>query len=231
MEILEYIETHKKEIDERNRILSEATKAIEDHPYSFLYTPEVRRAFEMIGKETPPEAGTAKHSFPAYMVKDKEKLFLLPLHVILEQEQGQKVISVDWFIPGDSKAGDFLYELLKALDELPESKIPSAEEVDQIKQKYPMDALIRVHPKDDYLKPGIYKIRRVDDIGQIHVKESGIAVIPDIDEIEILNYQCWQCGKKYDGDPIYFVANKHVTLCEDCANRYDPEKGLFMTEE
>ena len=75
---------------------------------------------------------------------------------------------------------------------------PTRTEVDRIKDKYPPGTKIHATVNDLQLKTGDYTVDFVDDAGQIHIKESGLAVNPQIDKVE---YICSVCGKRFHYPP------------------------------
>ena len=75
---------------------------------------------------------------------------------------------------------------------------PTRTEVDRIKDKYQPGTKIHATVNDPQLKTGDYTVDFVDDAGQIHTKESGIAVNPQVDKVE---YVCNTCGKAFDYPP------------------------------
>ena len=61
---------------------------------------------------------------------------------------------------------------------------PNREEVDRIKKLYPEGTKLMVDFMDDIqgISSGtIVTVLLVDDIGQIHLKESGLALVPKVD--------------------------------------------------
>lgn len=61
---------------------------------------------------------------------------------------------------------------------------PNREEVDRIKKLYPEGTKVMVDFMDDIqgISSGtIVTVLLVDDIGQIHLKESGLALVPKVD--------------------------------------------------
>ena len=60
----------------------------------------------------------------------------------------------------------------------------SREEIEAIKKMYPKGTVIIIDHMDDYQAPSPGTkgtVRTVDDIGQIHCQEFGLAVIPGVD--------------------------------------------------
>ena len=118
----------------QNKILA-ATEAIWDNPDKFLSTPdflELIKALKSTEGKSPMDRITA--GFPAKMLKDKEKLKLLPLPVKIEKHPeitgtDEDLLVFDWF-PNESGtpkeaekivgvAYEFVEELIKALDKMP----------------------------------------------------------------------------------------------------------------
>lgn len=180
-------------------ILKEATKAITAHPYNFLYAPEVQRAFRALEqgiKERTEDTDTLVISIPAEKAGNADRLKQLPLPVTDGKDSnGIRTISFDWFsLPEDRTgfadvAGGFVSALVKGMNELPSSKALAENEIDEIKQKYTPGLRLRVVTMaDDHGLPEgtVATVDLVDDIGQIHVKESGLALIPGTDEFEVV---------------------------------------------
>lgn len=181
-----------------DEILRDATAAIMDYPYSFMYRNEVQHAFRALEKgikERTEETDTLVISIPADEVPDK-KLKLLPLPVTSgEDRDGMQIVSFDWFTLPEKRtgfadvAGGFISALVKGLNGLPEAKLPTESEIDEVKQNYSLGMKLRVlKMADDYgLSEGtIVTVDFVDDIGQIHVKESGLALIQGLDKFEVV---------------------------------------------
>ena len=118
----------------QNKILA-ATEAIWDNPTNFLSAPdflELIKALKSTEGKSPMDRITA--GFPAKMLKDKEKLKLLPLPVKIEKHPeitgtDEDLLVFDWF-PNESGtpkeaeeivgvAYEFVEELIKALDKMP----------------------------------------------------------------------------------------------------------------
>ena len=66
---------------------------------------------------------------------------------------------------------------------------------------------------DPVFKNGIYIVKFVDDAGQIHFVESGIAAIPEIDEIHYV-FSC--CGKKFDYASALSRFDNRNYVCRIC---------------
>ena len=182
-----------------DEILKEATKAITAHPYNFLYAPEVQRAFHALEqgiKERTEDTDTLVISIPAEKAGNSDRLKQLPLPVTDGKDSnGTKTISFDWFTLPEKRtgfadvAGGFVSALVKGLNGLPVERIPPENEVHEIKQKYTSGMKLRVIAMaDDHgLSEGtVATVDFVDDIGQIHVKESGLALIQGPDEFEVM---------------------------------------------
>ena len=182
-----------------DEILREATEAIKKHPYNFMYTSEVQRAFRALEqgiKERTDDTDTLVVSLPETSLKDKGKISMLPLPVMEgEDSNGIKILNFDWFSFPENRtgfgilAGEFVSALVKGLNELPANGIPSPDEIEEIKCKYAPGTKLRIiNMADDYglSENTIATVDIVDDIGQIHVKESGVAIIPGIDVFEVI---------------------------------------------
>ena len=180
-------------------LLKEATETIKAHPYSFMYQGEVQRAFRALQKdinERTEDTDTLVISIPAEKIANPEKLHQLSLPVTAgEHSDGTKIINFDWFTLPEKRTGfanaasDFILTLVNGLNDLPDATSPSADEVKALKQKHTSGTKLRiVKMADDYGLPEetIATVNFVDDIGQIHVKESGVAIIPGIDEFEVV---------------------------------------------
>ena len=89
------------------------------------------------------------------------------------------------------------------------------ENTERIRSRYPHGTRIYAIPKDDYLTEGEFTVDFVDDAGQIHIKESGIALIPSVDEI---SYVCSTCGDKFSYPPAQSrIDGKNV--CRKCSEK------------
>ena len=180
-------------------ILRDATDSLKAHPYNFLYAPEVQRAFRAledgIAKRTE-DTDTLIISVPADKISDRNKLQKLPLSVTDgEDSNGIKIISFDWFTLPEKRTGfantasDFVSAIVKCLNVLPDDKAATDVEAELFKQQYTPGMKLRViKMSDDYGLPEGTEVTVdfVDDIGQIHVLESGLALIPGIDEFEVI---------------------------------------------
>ena len=180
-------------------ILREATDSVKAHPYNFLYTPEVQLAFRAledgIAKRTE-DTDTLIISVPADKISDRNNLQKLPLSVTDgEDSNGVKIISFDWFTLPEKRTGfantasDFVCAIVKCLNTLPDDKAATDVEAESFKQQYTPGMKLRViKMSDDYGLPEGTEVTVdfVDDIGQIHVLESGLALIPGIDEFEVI---------------------------------------------
>ena len=188
-------------------ILVEATEAIKAHPYNFMYMPEVQRAFRALQKgidERTEDTDTLIISIPATSLENKSKISMLPLPVGRgEDSNGIKMISFDWFTLPEKRTGfadiasNFVSTLVKGLNGLPDA--PSETNVAEIKQKYVSGTKLRIiRMLDDYGLPegAVATVDFVDDAGQIHVKESGVAIIPGVDKFKAINI-CTRCGKHF----------------------------------
>ena len=100
--------------------------------------------------------------------------------------------------------------MFDALNALPVAGVVDAEKV---RNQYPHGTKVYARPKDDYLSEGEYTVDFVDDAGQIHTFESGIALIPDIDEIQ---YVCYRCGKAFDYAPTLSRVDNKSFVCRIC---------------
>ena len=74
--------------------------------------------------------------------------------------------------------------------------------VQEIKDKYKKGMKIRFTMIDPQAPPAnsLGTVEFVDDIGQIHIKESGLAIVPEIDDFHIV-YFCNHCGKEFSYPP------------------------------
>ena len=88
------------------------------------------------------------------------------------------------------------------------------EEVDHIRDKYPQGTRLSIKMTDPQFQNGTYTVDFIDDAGQIHFVESGIAAIPEIDEI---SYVCTQCGKEFDYPPAISRSDNHSYICRVCS--------------
>ena len=87
------------------------------------------------------------------------------------------------------------------------------EDAERVRNRYPHGTRIYAIPKDDYLTEGEFTVDFVDDVGQLHIKESGIALIPSVDEI---SYVCTTCGEKFSYPPAQSrIDGKNV--CRKCS--------------
>lgn len=71
-------------------------------------------------------------------------------------------------------------------------RFPSERELEMLREKYPIGAMVRLIAMNDEQAPPIGtvgKIQFVDDVGSVHIhwqNGSSLAVIPDVDVVEIL---------------------------------------------
>ena len=164
-------------------ILRDATEAIKKHPYNFMYTPELQRAFRALEqgiKERTEDADTLVVSLPETALKDKGKISMLPLPVTEDTDSnGIEMLCFDWFSVPENKTGfgivvsDFVGTLIHALDALPENKQLSPDEIREVKEKYIPGTKLRIIKMCDDHAPETgseYEVDLVDDYGQIHVK-------------------------------------------------------------
>ena len=178
--------------------LENATKAIKTHSYNFLYTYELQTAFRQLEREMADgtERDTLSVTIPVRTIKHRNRLSKLPLPVTENKTQdGDDVVSFEWFMIPEKSTGfamiasEFIDALIHALDSLPEDCCLSADEIREIKQKYVHGATLRlIKMKDDFAPEtgSEYEIEMVDDYGQIHVKGLGLAIIPGVDEFEVV---------------------------------------------
>lgn len=72
-------------------------------------------------------------------------------------------------------------------------RIPNEKELAMLRKKYPAGTMVRLISMNDKQAPPvgtIGEVQFVDDIGSVHVhwqNGSSLAVIPDVDVVEILN--------------------------------------------
>lgn len=72
-------------------------------------------------------------------------------------------------------------------------QFPSEKELAMLREKYPTGTMVRLIAMNDEQAPPvgtIGEIQFVDDVGSVHIhwqNGSSLAVIPDVDRIEILN--------------------------------------------
>ncbi|MDE6665915.1 MAG: DUF4314 domain-containing protein [Ruminococcus sp.] len=72
-------------------------------------------------------------------------------------------------------------------------RFPSEKELAMLREKYPIGTMVRLISMNDEQAPPvgtIGEIQFVDDAGSVHIhwqNGSSLAVIPDVDRIEILN--------------------------------------------
>lgn len=70
-------------------------------------------------------------------------------------------------------------------------QFPNEKELAMLREKYPIGTMVRLISMNDKQAPPvgtIGKVQFVDDIGSVHWQNgSSLAVIPDVDVVEILN--------------------------------------------
>lgn len=101
-------------------------------------------------------------------------------------------------------------------------------EIERIRDKYPAGTKLSIHMQDPQFKNGTYTVDFIDDAGQIHFKESGIAAIPEIDEI---NYICTKCGKEFDYPPALSREDNKSPVCRVCGAEQTLEKAPISESE
>ena len=87
------------------------------------------------------------------------------------------------------------------------------DQVDHLKYKYPQGTKLLINMTDPQFQNGPYTVDFIDDAGQIHFVESGIAAIPEIDEIE---YICNTCGKAFSYAPAISRSDNKSFICRVC---------------
>ena len=186
-----------KSTTDMNEILARAATAIKEHPYNFLYAREVQLAFRALSegiKDRTDETDTMTIAIPKEKMQHSERLSRLPLATGRGNEDGTETLTFDWFtVPEESTgfgttASDLVVTLIKALDSLPDDPVHSPEEVRSLKEKYVPGTKVRlIKMLDDYApEPGEYTVSKVDDAGQIHLKETGLALIFGMDGFEVV---------------------------------------------
>ena len=186
-------------------IYQKAIQAIRSHPYTFLYHPDFQTALQFLKAHNNDQPTASEgHTITAY---DPRKIALLPI----ELDRDENSYNFNWQMPRDEHGPEFVSLMFDALENLP---IATESDAETIKIRYPRGTKIKAEPKDDFLSPGTYTVDFVDDAGQIHVVESGIAIIPEIDEI---NYICTQCGKEFDYPPAISRSDNHSYICRVCS--------------
>ena len=95
-----------------------------------------------------------------------------------------------------------------------------------MKNRYPSGTKLKlISMKDPYaLKSGIYTVDFVDDADQIHLKESGLALIPRVDQFE---YVCSKCGKSFSYPPATSRKDNSF-ICRICSAA---EAISFLSED
>ena len=89
----------------------------------------------------------------------------------------------------------------------------SRTEIKRIRDKYPKGIRLSIKMIDPQFQNGTYTVDFIDDAGQIHFMESGIAAIPEIDEIE---YICNTCGKAFSYVPAISRSDNKSFICRVC---------------
>ena len=202
--------------------------APDTHPYNFMYMPEVQRAFRALQKgidERTEDTDTLIISIPATSLENKSKISMLPLSVTdSEDSNGIKIISFDWFTLPEKRTGfantafDFVSSIIKCLNAVPEDKVAADADAETLKQQYTPGMKLRViKVADDYGLPEGTEVTVdfVDDIGQIHVNESGLALISGVDEFDVINI-CTRCGKVFDYPPAISRKDNKSPVCRVC---------------
>ena len=161
-------------------LLRNAIDGIKRHPQSFLYDRDVQRAFRGLQKDWDDVLSV---TVPISTLNDLSKLKLLPLPTEVTDK-----IEFPWF-PMEHDIGtvamEFVDQLLRALNGLKTAPTPTQEEVKRLKEKYSPDTRIKIlHMLDDFgSAPGTVDIVDfVDDIGQIHLRGTTLALIHGADE-------------------------------------------------
>ena len=202
-------------LEDRNGLLDVLQKAVESiksHPYGFLYDKDVQRAFRGLQRE---HEDVLSVSVPITAL-EVEKLKLLPLPTEVTDK-----IEFPWF-PMEHDIGtvavEFVEALVKGLNNLPENRTPTEEEVQRVKERYSPGVKVRIKRMlDDHApKDGtVDEVSFVDDIGQIHIKSTSLALIPGVDEFERL-YECSRCGKEFSYPPALSRADNGSFVCRIC---------------
>ena len=86
-------------------------------------------------------------------------------------------------------------------------------EIERLKDKYLQGTKLSIHMQDPQFKNGTYTVDFIDDAGQIQFVESGIAAIPEIDDIE---YICIICGKEFSYPPAISRSDNKSFICRVC---------------
>ena len=90
------------------------------------------------------------------------------------------------------------------------------QEIEKIKTQYSPGTKLRLlHMQDPRPLPtnSILTVTFIDDAGLIHVVESGIALIPSVDEI---SYVCSVCGAVFDYPPAQSCIDRK-NVCRKCS--------------
>lgn len=207
-----------KRMRELSELIKAALEGIKRHPHSFLYDRDVQRAFRQIRVfQDGMDADVLIVSVPITSLNDVEKLKLLPIPVEISEDR----IEFPWF-PMEHDIGtvamEFVDVLIHALDKLPENRTPTSNEIERIKEKYSPGTKIRIkHMADDYgPEDGVVDIiDSVDDIGQIHLRDTSLALISGVDEFEII-YVCSRCGKEFSYPPALSRVDNSSPVCRIC---------------
>ena len=72
--------------------------------------------------------------------------------------------------------------------------------------------------RHDFVKislEGNDEVSFVDDIGQIHLKNTSLALISDVDEFETI-YVCSRCGKEFSYPPALSRVDNSSPVCRFC---------------
>ena len=201
-------------------LLRKAIDGIKRHPYSFLYDRDVQRAFRQIrsfrdGMDE--NTDVLSVSVPISTLSDLSKLKLLPIPVEVTEDK----IEFSWF-PMEHDIGtvamEFVDVLVHVLNELPENRTPTRDEIERLKEKYSLGTKIRIkHMAFDFgLEDGtVDTVDFVDGIGQIHLKGCSLALIHGVDEFEII-YVCSRCGKEFSYPPGLSRADNSSPVCRIC---------------
>ena len=194
-------------------VLRKAIEGIKRHPHSFLYDKDVQRAFRKLRCE---HEDVLSVSVPISTLADVEKLKLLPLPTEVTDKT-----EFPWF-PMEHDIGtvamEFVDALVKGLNGLPENKTPTNDEIERIKEKYSPGTKVRIRKMMDDHAPedgSVDVVDFVDDIGQIHLVKTSLALIPKVDEFEII-YTCSRCGKEFTSPPALSRADNKSFVCRIC---------------
>ncbi len=203
-------------------VLRKAVEGIKRHPHSFLYDRDVQRAFRQIRAflDEGGDGDVLSVSVPISTLGKVNKLKLLPIPTEVSEDK----IEFPWF-PMEHDIGtvamEFVDVLVRALNGLKTVQTPTTDEIERIKEKYSPGTRVRIkRMMDDHAqKDGtVDVVDFVDDLGQIHLKNCSLALIPSVDEFEII-YKCSRCGKEFSYPPGLSRIDNESFVCRICCRR------------